>query len=538
MTHPTPSSTDVLVVGAGPTGCAAALAFAKKGAHVVVLDGTPNAARRFAGEWMHPPAVQALRHLGVDTTRLSRSEAHGFVLFGEGGQGGAGAHGGADAAPVELPYVRGTSLARIHHELVEELREYLVDHRSITYLPHHSFAGFEAGSSLDDPSGVTVLVEDKQGNRTLSIRAGRVIGADGKKSRVAAELGVAVPSEPVSYMLGVELKDVTLPREGLGHVFFGGPGPALVYRVDERTVRACLDVPVSAGAGERSKAAVYEAFSRVLPREFDTAFRTSLEQPATWAALRFQPRGEFGRGAVWLAGDAVGHVHPVSGMGMTFGILDAVAASTEPNLESYRARREVYLPELLTNVLYLVFRRHDASAVRIRRALLHMLRNHPDERRRTMQILTSEDSDGASFARSFLRTSGYALGSTVRSASRSNDGPTTPAGLLAALVEDLGWLKWPLTALASDALPLGRLRPLSTIDSPLPELSQLLGSTELLDRPLFGDRTTPLGSSAREVLGRAGPLGRAALDLLDRRPSSAMNSSAYPSVEHLRGISS
>lgn len=521
MNHPTLSSTDVLVVGAGPTGSAAALAFAKKGARVVVLDATPNAAKRFAGEWMHPPAVRALRSLGVDTGALSRSAAHGFVLFGEGGQGS-----GSDAEPVELPYVRGTSLARIHHELVEGLREYLVDHPSITYLPYHAFAGFTPDASLDDDGGVTVLVEDKQGGRMLSIRAGRVIGADGRKSRVAAELGVSVPSAPVSYMLGVELRDVTLPREGLGHVFFGGPGPALVYRVDERTVRACLDVPVSVGASGRSKAAVYEAFSPVLPRTFEAAFRTSLEEPATWAALRFQPRGAFGRGSVWLAGDAVGHVHPVSGMGMTFGILDAVATCNEPTLDAYRARREVYLPELLTNVLYLVFRRHDASAVRIRRALLHMLRSHPDERRRTMQILTSEESDGTAFARSFLRTSGYALSGSLLEAARLGGDPLgAPARLLGALAEDLGWLKWPLTALASDVAPLSRLRPLSTIDSPLPELSQLL------DRPLFGDRATPFGSSARQVLGRAGPLGRAALGLLDRNPSSAMDSSAPPSAE-------
>ena len=45
------SSYDVVVVGAGPAGCGAALAHARKGASVLVVEADPRAAKRFAGEW-------------------------------------------------------------------------------------------------------------------------------------------------------------------------------------------------------------------------------------------------------------------------------------------------------------------------------------------------------------------------------------------------------------------------------------------------------------------------------------------------------
>ena len=57
---------DVVVIGAGPVGCTAALAFAAKGADVLVLEANPKGAQRLAGEWLHPPALDVLEDLGVD----------------------------------------------------------------------------------------------------------------------------------------------------------------------------------------------------------------------------------------------------------------------------------------------------------------------------------------------------------------------------------------------------------------------------------------------------------------------------------------
>lgn len=457
---------DVVVVGAGPTGCAAALAFARKGASVLLADAQPDAAKRFAGEWMHPPAVRALRSLGVDTDKLAAVEGHGFVLYG-----------GDGSPPVELPYVRGTGLCRLHHELVEELRGYVKRTPEITYLPYHAFVG------LDED---VVRLEDKKAGRWVHVRATRVIGADGRKSRVRAAIGPEGQSQSLSYMMGVELKHVRLPHEGLGHVFFGGPGPALFYRVDPQTIRGCLDVPVSEGPEARRKENVLARFSPILPPSLREAFAHSLKSSTPWAATRFQPRGCFGEGHVWLAGDAVGHVHPVSGMGMTFGILDAVAAAEAESLDEYRRAREVYVSELLTNVLYLVFRRHDESAARVRRGLLKMLRKHPEERRRTMQILTSEDHAGTTFVRSFMRASGYAVGDSLRSATkrssatRRGDVLASPMRLAESLRDDFQWLRWPLGAFVGDLAGSQHYRAKSSLESPFPRIEEMVAEAEAL----------------------------------------------------------
>src|SRR5688572_5872685 len=219
---------DVAIVGAGPTGSAAALAFARQGARVALIDGHPEAARRFAGEWIHPPGVRTLAALGVATQSLAAVLGHGFAIFGD------------DAAdPVCLPYAAGVGGARVHHEIVTTLREHACALSGVSYLPRHVFSAL---------SGNTLHLEDRARGRRVELSADRVIGADGRSSKVRDSLGASPDSAPLSYMAGLELCDVELPFEGMGHVFVGGPGPALVYRIDARRVRACLDLPHASSA--------------------------------------------------------------------------------------------------------------------------------------------------------------------------------------------------------------------------------------------------------------------------------------------------
>jgi 2-polyprenyl-6-methoxyphenol hydroxylase-like FAD-dependent oxidoreductase len=418
--------TDVAVVGAGPTGAAAAAAFARRGARVTLIDGHPDAAQRFAGEWIHPPGVRGLRALGVDTGQLSASEGSGFALFG--GDGGD---------PVCLPYEAGTSMARVHGELVSALREHATGHASVSYLPDHQALGLD-GNALE--------LADRARKRRIRVRADRIIGADGRSSKLRALLGGPGESERLSYMAGLELKDARLPLEGLGHVFLGGPGPALLYRIDERRIRACLDVPTACGSAARRPEALFEAFRAVLPPQLEAALRAATREPIAWAATGFRGRGFFGRGGVWLAGDAVGHVHPLSGIGITLGVLDADAAARAASLAEYRQERDAHLAELVASVLYAAFSGTSGSAVRIRDGLLALLRESAFERTRTMKLLIGEDREGSSFASAFLRASGrVVLSGAGRTATREQS-PWAWAGQLGS---DARWLGWPLRALST-----------------------------------------------------------------------------------------
>jgi 2-polyprenyl-6-methoxyphenol hydroxylase-like FAD-dependent oxidoreductase len=311
----------------------------------------------------------------------------------------------------------------------------------------------------------TVYLDDREHGRSVSVRAQRIVGADGRGSKVRAALGDPTESEPLSYMAGLELEDAPLPFEGLGHVLLGGPGPALLYRVDERRVRACLDIPVRYSSAARRSDAVYRAFSQVLPPQLEPALRAAVKRRFAWAATGIRPRRFFGKGHVWLAGDAIGHVHPLSGVGITLGVLDAEAAARADTLSAYRAERDAHVAEVLASVLYLAFSGRDASARRVRHGLLRMLRASAFERRRTMRLLTGDDRAGASFADAFLRASGQvAWSGAERSASRRQSW----GDWARQLRSDAGWLAWPLRACAPSIDPWLARRVSTERAQPLP----------------------------------------------------------------------
>ena len=308
------SSYDVVVVGAGPVGSVAAVAAARSGARVLLLEANPDAARRFAGEWLHPTGVAVLDRLRMG--RLEGMDArtgYGFVVFPDDG-----------SEPVELAYPEGSvALACEHSLIVESLRERARSINEIDYLPH---------ARVTEIGGGTVTFRTREGERTVS--TARVVGADGRASLARKAIGLTPHGAPMSYMASVELRGVELPVEGYGHVVLGGPGPVLLYRIAPDIIRGCLDVPLSFDANRRNPAFLWDAFSGVLPERLRRAFREALERgPVMWAVNRFAPRAEYGRDSVWLAGDAVGHYHPLTAAGMTLGFLDAELAGSGMQFE-------------------------------------------------------------------------------------------------------------------------------------------------------------------------------------------------------------
>src|SRR5580658_5113535 len=137
---PTGARYDVCVIGGGPVGSATAIAFARRGARVLVLEKDPRAARRFAGEWIHPAGIDVL-----DALRAGRLEGasprlgYGFVIFpGDG------------SPPIELPYPAGVALSAPHESIVSALRD---GARSISGVEVVSYAQV---TSVDDHRIVAV----------------------------------------------------------------------------------------------------------------------------------------------------------------------------------------------------------------------------------------------------------------------------------------------------------------------------------------------------------------------------------------------
>ncbi|MET0286220.1 MAG: squalene/phytoene synthase family protein [Polyangiales bacterium] len=439
------NSYDVVVVGAGPVGSVAAVAAARSGQRVLLLEANPEAANRFAGEWLHPTGVAVLDRLRIG--RLEGGEArtgYGFVVFPDDG-----------SEPIELPYPAGhVALACEHSRIVESIRERAIALPEVEYRPHARVTNIE---------GNLVTFRTKSGETTVS--AGRVIGADGRASVARKALGLG-NGQAVSYMGSVELRGVELPVEGYGHVVLGGPGPVLLYRIGPDLIRGCFDVPLSFDANRRNPAFLWDGYAAVIPERLRGSFRDALERgPVGWAVNRFAPRATYGRDAITLAGDAVGHFHPLTAAGMTLGFLDAELAGSGVPLKEYQKQREKesYVPELLSNALYHVFAREDPSAAAIRSATWKVWKQSRFERERTMRILMGAEPRRSSFGVVFSRIALSAFGSSVKELGQTKR--LKEFGQTLASYRE--WMQWP----AANFVPSrGRkvYRMKSTSDRPLP----------------------------------------------------------------------
>lgn len=371
---------DVAVIGAGPVGCVTALAFAKlQGARVLLLEANPRACLRLAGEWLHPPAVEVMRELDVEVP-VTHDTGRGFAVFPDDG-----------SETVVLPYASGRGVAVEHSELVELLRGH-VENVDIDYV--HGRATSVTAQKLTYQCG----------SEERSVTAALIVGAAGRsvhKLLGATEQNVASYSRMAGLLLECEL-----PHEGYGHVVLGGPGPVLAYRLNERQVRMCLDVPSKLRLGRNREAVLWDAFAPVLPESLRRAFLAALQDgELSWATNQIRPRADFGREGFALVGDAAGHHHPLTAVGMTLGFQDAIALARAKTWNGYRKERlrKSRVPEMLAVALYEVFADTTDEVMAIRQAVYEMWRRYPLERRRTMGFLAAQDAHPLRFGSSFVR---------------------------------------------------------------------------------------------------------------------------------------
>ncbi len=416
------TSTHAVVVGAGPVGCAAALALARAGKRVALLDAGATG-NRFAGEWLHPTGAKLLAELGFDPLRANVPHAPGtgFAIFT-----------GGTAEPLLLPYPdSGPAIGCEHHVLVSGARAAVAREPLVDVC-----AGFRA---TEVRPGFVRAAHPASG-RTVTFAPHLVVGADGRQSLVRKALGFPSASRPVSYMVGLIVDPGALPVNEYGHVFLNGPGPVLAYRIGPDRARVCIDVPTERVAWVRDPAALVEAYRGAVPPALHDACARALRNgPPEVAANQLLPRKHFGRGGIALVGDAVGHCHPLCAVGMTVGFQDAVALARAESVEAYAEERRAAsrVPELVSTGLYDVFAGRDASAEELRAAVVRMWQKSPAARRDTMRLLAVRDTRRSALLTTFARLMLEAGGSVVRGVARRPIRRT-----IAALAGFGGWAHW------------------------------------------------------------------------------------------------
>jgi 2-polyprenyl-6-methoxyphenol hydroxylase-like FAD-dependent oxidoreductase len=364
---------DVAIVGAGPAGSVCALAHAQKGARVALFEASLDRPSRLAGEWLHPPALRMLQQVGIHfDTPAEASMTDGFMVFPEDG-----------SEPILLPYPDGSrGIACEHGVLVARLRDAVVDEPNIDLIPGRVHTVDDGGVAFTR-SGVEE-----------SMTAGLIVGADGQRSVVRRSLGLTQKPTTCSRMLGFELDGVPLPMEGYGSVVCGAPGPIFIYRLRENTVRINVDIPLRFAPRETTDL-LLGSYAPLLPEAIKPEFTKMVHERGYHStANTLSPRVSYGAPRRLLIGDAAGHYHPMTAVGLTLSLGDALAGAESEDFRDFVTRRfkEIRAPEMLALAFYEMMVDQRDEAVAVRHSVYRMWRENDRKAQQSMRLLGCEDT--------------------------------------------------------------------------------------------------------------------------------------------------
>jgi 2-polyprenyl-6-methoxyphenol hydroxylase-like FAD-dependent oxidoreductase len=318
-----PTDTDVVIVGAGPTGLMLAAELRLAGARPLVLERRPELKEAAKANGLGGHILDLLAYRGL----LDRLEAagnhprHPALRYPFGTLQ-------VDLTNVPDPPLRGLSLAqpKLERILDEHARELGAEIRR----------GHEVLGVSQHDAGVTVRVRGPQ-DRPYQATARFLVGCDGPRSRVRDLVGIAFPG--TTYAEVNRLAHVTLTDSAteLDNGDLEVPGLGLVHPGFTRTEhgvfalgrRSFGDLMIQ--TTEAQPADVDDDDSPLTLAEFQDSIRRVLGAPLPIAAATrltrygFQARqvNTYRHGRILLAGDAA-HVFPATGVGLNVGMLDAV----------------------------------------------------------------------------------------------------------------------------------------------------------------------------------------------------------------------
>jgi menaquinone-9 beta-reductase len=342
---------DVIVVGAGPGGSAAAYHLARHGARVVLLEKSSLPREKVCGDGLTPRAVAQLIRMGVDLDEPGWLRNRGLRVIGGG-------------VRMELPWPSLASypdfgLTRTRHDF-----DHILAQRAVAAGADLRTGHTVTGPVLDEQTGRVVGVAAENG-QPMTLRAPIVIAADGVSGRLPLALGLAKRDDRP---LGVAVRRyyrcpakhdddyleswLELRNRHTGALM---PGYGWIFGMGDGRVNVGLGILNSSTAfGRTNYRRLLLEWLAATPDDWGLGEEANADGPILGAALPmgFNRVPHYLRG-VMLVGDTGGMVNPFNGEGIAYAMESgelaaevAVQALARPNGAAAERALQRY-PQLL-----------------------------------------------------------------------------------------------------------------------------------------------------------------------------------------------